>query len=178
MRLSVRHLTPVACVAGIIGAGLAIERAWAQPDRPRQEQPAGDAGRRGGQPGGPGGPGGQGRPVSVEGSMKSMNRAMRALKTTIGDPGKRDESLRSIWAMEAGAVAAKSGKPDHLEGKGDQALDEFRRDQIKLVGMMLEMETAVMDGKTDAATAVLGKIEAFREEAHKRFGVKDDEGGR
>ena len=54
-------------------------------------------------------------------------------------------------------------------------LESFRRDCVKLMGVLLELETAVLDGKTDVAQATLKKVTNMRDEAHTRYGVEEHE---
>ncbi|MFO0861355.1 MAG: cytochrome b562 [Phycisphaerales bacterium] len=145
-----------------------------------QAQPAGDRPRP---PGGPGGPGGQGeRRVSVEGAMKTMNRSLKQLRAQLADASKKDENLNLVNEMQRGCVMAK-GAPlpkDVLERAGDAAAQAkmkttYRNDMIALLRMLIDLEIAVEDGKTDQAKHLLEKIEAERDRAHKEMGVKDED---
>ena len=108
--------------------------------------------------------------------MKALNRAIHEVADTIGDAAKKDDTLNGIYAAEAAAASSKRGK---LEGDAAKRVDEFRRDGHKLLGMLVDLEGMVLDGKTDAAKAKLKEIEEFRDASHKKFGVKDEgkEGG-
>lgn len=175
MRMIVGKLAPMTLGAVIVGGALAMPEVWAQPEKQPQAQP----GRRAGGPGGPGEGGPGGRVASVEGSMKAMNRGLRELRHNLADASKKDQNLASVWGIERACVAAKAGKPDNLEGDQVKMLDTFRREQIKLMTILLDLETAILDGKTDAAQALLKKVVDLRDESHKTFKVKDedDEGG-
>ncbi len=168
MRASFKVLTPVIAVAAIVAAGLSLPHVRAQ-----EGQPA--AG--GGQPRREGQPGGRGQAPSVEGGMRMMNRGVNQLKGTIADAGKRDENLLAVWTIQRGCLAAKSSKPEHLEGDPEKTLETFRRGQVKLMGLLLELETAILDGKNDQAQAVFAKVAEHRDASHTALGVEMDEAG-
>jgi hypothetical protein len=116
---------------------------------------------------------GQG-PQNVEQAMRGMNRAARELKDQIGDASKKDANLALIWAMERGAVQAKSLEPEHLPaGDKAQLVNDFRKGQIELLKLMLTMEGQVMDGKTEDAAKTFAAIVELRDKAHEKFGVKE-----
>lgn len=138
-------------------------------------------GERGGGPSVPGG-GAQGRGASISGSMKSINRAAKQLLEQITDSSKMDENLKLINDMQRSAVIAK-GLPlpaDVLEhGKDDAAKakmrETFRRDLMKALGLMLDIEGDLLDGKGDAAKVKLDELTKLREKSHDELGVKEDD---
>lgn len=160
-------------VVGALLAGFAPAQPAGQPTR----QPDGQPPQRGDAPPGPRGPreGGQ----SIEGAMKSMNRAFRTIRQSIAKPDAKDQVLAAINQMQAGAVAAKGQVPAVLGTPGDVAAStlEYRRALIDLVKALIQLETDVLDGKSDAAAAGVEKIQAMREEMHKKMGVSDDDEG-
>lgn len=182
MGVSVRTLAPALVAAAVLAGGAWIQSGWAQPATSRPAQPVqpaqpGQPGRPPGPPGGPGGPGGPGRMMNLEGAMRMMNRGFRELNANIADASKRDENLSAVWMMQQGCAAAKRGKPEHMDGDPAAGLETFRREQIKLMGMLIDLEAAIMDNKTDDAKAVLAKIKAFQKESHDKYKVKEREEG-
>jgi len=127
-------------------------------------------------------PGARGGVISVEQAMRSMNRPVRQLRGQIGDATKRDENLRMINEMQRGCVAAK-GLPAPegvLANVADDAAkaeknEHYRRDLIKALRILVDMEVAVMDGKGDEASKKLDELIAARDKAHEEMGIKDDE---
>ena len=165
----------VLAVAGLAAAGW-IPSALGQPERqPGQGQPGGPPpGQRPGRGEQPGGPGGEGRAPSVEGAMKRIERTMEALKLNIGDASKKEENLQAIWQIEASVVNAKRGKLEHVKGDPAKAQAEFRRFQMEFMRKVLDMEQAVMDGKSEDAKAAFAKLNEIRDAGHKALGVQDD----
>ncbi len=166
-----RPLLATASVLTIAAAGIAL-----QPERG-----AGGGGQPQGQPERGGGPGGRGQQVSVEGAMKGMNRALRQLNQQIGDATKREENLRLINDMQRGCVNAKGAAlpEDVLKKANDDAgkkkmREEFRRELIKTMRLLLDIEADIADGKNDAAKTKLGELTKLRDHGHEEMGVKDE----
>ncbi|HLO42251.1 MAG TPA: cytochrome b562 [Phycisphaerales bacterium] len=137
------------------------------PAQPAQRQP-GERPQRG-----PGGPGGAARDFnSVEAGMKGLRQGMRQIRDLVADPAKKEEALQMIGLMQRAAVAAKGNKPEHM--KEGVSIDDFRREMIKLVTQLLELETAVLDGKTEEAAALVTKLGEFRDASHEKFGEGKD----
>ena len=170
----------------LIGLSLALTAALAPIAIAQDAPPAAPAGtgsgkggqapREGGERGGRGG----GQQVSLEGSMKGMNRGLKALKGAISDASKKNECLKIVSEMQRNCAAAKATAvpAEYLKSAADDAAkakieDEFRSDLRKNLRLLLDLEDAIVAGKTDDANALIVKIEALREHAHEEMGVKD-----
>jgi hypothetical protein len=170
----------------LIGLSLALTAALAPIAIAQDAPPAAPAGngsgksgqapREGGERGGRGG----GQQVSLEGSMKGMNRGLKALKGAISDASKKNECLKIVSEMERNCAAAKATAvpAEYLKSAADDAAkakieDEFRSDLRKNLRLLLDLEDVIVAGKTDEANALIVKIEALREHAHKEMDVKD-----
>jgi hypothetical protein len=110
--------------------------------------------------------------------MRGMNRALRQLSQQVGDAAKKDENLRLINDLQRGCVNAKGAPfPEPLLKKAaDDAArakmtEEFRRELIKMLRLLLDIETDVFDGQGDAAKAKLEELEKLRDHAHEEMGL-------
>lgn len=110
-----------------------------------------------------------------------MNRSMRQLSSQIQDPAKRDENLLLVNAMQMGCVAAKgqSAPQDILDQAADDAArkelaEEYRRELVKTMRLLVDLEGLVMENKGDEAKAKLGEIAALRDHAHEEMGMKEE----
>jgi len=156
----------------------------AQPANQQGNQPAGQPGGPGRGPGGGGGggqpgqgPGGRNFQQNTEGVMRSMNRALRELRGTISDASKNEQSLMAVWAMQQACAGAKRTTPANLKGDPAAAVLEFRRELIRMMALLIELEAQLMDGKNAEAQKTLARVEELRDAAHKRMGVQDEDEG-
>ena len=143
---------------------------------------------RGGQggPGGQRGPGGGpgGGPVNLEGAMKQMNGAYKALKASAFDAASKGADLEAVQRLQMGAITAKGGvgtlRMTDAASKqygADKAAFEaaYRRKMIETAKIAIDLELAILDGKSDAAKSLVGKLHDMEESGHEVF--KADEGG-
>lgn len=155
-------------------AAVSMQQPAGQPEQPgRPEERRGPEGR-------PGGQGGE-RRVSVEGSMKAMERSLKALYGQVGDVSKRDENLKLINDAQRGCIQSKgAGIPrDVLEKKATDAAskarlaDDYRVHLVTTLRKLIDLEEAVAAGKTDEAKSILEAMGKLREEGHHAMGLQD-----
>jgi Spy/CpxP family protein refolding chaperone len=125
---------------------------------------------------------GSGEGASVQGSMKTINRAMRQLRGQIEDISKKEECLRLVGDMQQGCLAAKRQPVpgDLLKNAKDDAAknalrDEYRHELIELMRALLLLEEDVAAGKTDSAKSRMAELVKLRDHAHEELGVDDED---
>ena len=118
--------------------------------------------------------------MSVGGGMNGMNRALRQLSRQIEDATKRDENLRLVNDMQRGCVGAKGAalpegvlKKAKDEAEKKKMSDEFRRELIKVMRLLLDIETDIADGKTEAAKTKLAELTKLRDHGHEEMGIEE-----
>jgi soluble cytochrome b562 len=109
-------------------------------------------------------------------AMQALGRGLELLDKTVDQADKKDRHLETVAMMQRAAIAAKSNIPDWVKpgqkgggGGGGPTPDDFRKAQIKFIGTLLELETAIIDGKADAAKALLKKLGEQGDAAHNKF---------
>lgn len=174
------RLCPLCLVVGL-GLAAAAPLAFLRSEAPTvapvsMQQPA--EGERG-QDGRPAGERGE-RRVSVEGSMKAIQRSFEALERQVGDPSKRDENLKLINDAQRGCVLSKgAGLPREIAEKNlflDAASkarmhDDYRVHLVATLRKLIDLEEAVAAGKTEDAKAALAAVAKLREEGHNAMGM-------
>lgn len=146
---------------------------------------AGQARGQGGQPGGAGGAQ-RGGAVNLEGAMKQINGAYKALKASALDAASKSADLDAVQRMQMGLIGAKAGvatlkMSDAARAKfgEDKAGFEaaFRRKMLDSAKLSIELELAILDGKSAEAKAIVGKIHDAEESGHDVFKSDEREGG-
>lgn len=142
-------------------------------------------GGQGGQ-GGQGGPGGQrgGGAASLEGAMKQMNGAYKALNASALDASTKAADLEAVQRLQMAVFGSKGGvaalrMSDAAKAKygDDRAAFEaaFRRKMLETAKTSMELEIAILEGKTGEAKALVKKLHEAEESGHDVF--KSEEGG-
>ena len=113
--------------------------------------------------------------------MKAMNSSLKALKANVADAGKKDENLKQVAIFQYGCAASKAAP---LPGDVGKELDadakaklevKFRADLRAVMGVSMQLEEAIMAGKTDEATKLVTKLAEMRDAGHKAMGLKDED---
>ncbi|HMN42467.1 MAG TPA: hypothetical protein PKE29_16625 [Phycisphaerales bacterium] len=159
----------------------------ASKDQPAGDRPRGPQGGQRpdgtrGQPGGEGRAGQRAEGAAVRQGMSAMNRALRTLKNQAGDAAKKDENLKTVNELQRGCVLAKGVSPDRALGRMEEAKRagaavSYRRALIQVMEKALKLETALLDGKTADATAMVDEIAKLRDDSHEMMGVDDERDG-
>ena len=113
--------------------------------------------------------------------MKLMGRSLKALKASAGDASKKEENLRLIGDMQRGAANAKGlPLPEKIlnAAKGDAERATLtlksRTELMSLMRKQLDLEQAILDGKTDVATKLVAELAKAREDGHEAVGATED----
>lgn len=139
------------------------------------------AGRQGG-PGGAGGPGGG--DASMHDSMEAAGRAMRTLRRSEFNALSRTQDLRAVQSLQSSLIAAKGdmssatmSEAAKAKYKDDTAAyqRDFRKSIIKSAMLALELELAINDGDSAAATKARDAILAHQEASHELFQPTEEE---
>lgn len=116
----------------------------------------------------------------VEASMKAVERSLEKLTPQVSDAARLDENLRLIGEAQRACAAAKmQAVPKEALPKAadaaarEKATGEYRRELLAVMRKLLDVELALLDGNGAGAAALLKEIQAQREAAHTRLGIKD-----
>ena len=151
----------------------------------RAEQPAQQGAGQGGsaQPGGPQQgerPRGE-RRISVEATMKIMDRALEPLINQISDPAKRDENLGYVNEMQRGCVIGKglALPKEFLAKAGDEAAQAkikkaYHAHMLSLLKKLISLEEAIDDGNVGDAKKLLDEVIQERDRGHAAMEMPDE----
>jgi soluble cytochrome b562 len=168
-------------VAALLIAGICLAPVAMSGDPGDDKKPAAQPAQApSGQPGERRGPA-PSAPVSVEASMKQMNRGLRQLRKQMGDAALREENLKIVNEMQRGCIAAKAGTvpADLLKSAKDDAekaklVEGYRKGLVASMRLLLDIEDAIADGKGDVASAKADELVKLRDATHKEMGIRED----
>jgi len=108
-----------------------------------------------------------------------MKDALKDLANQLRAPGNEEQELQDLLVMERHVLAAKVLEPANMDDvPADQRpahLTDFRRDMAKLLGLLSQLELAVLDGHPDdAKNLIAGPLLDLRDKAHDKFQKEED----
>ena len=106
-------------------------------------------------------------------SMEDLNSTLRRVNRLIKTPEKISEAADMVAKMEHNALDAKGETPpmaETLEGAAREAfMLGYRRDMIKLLATLTELELACLDGEAEAAQAIVERLVSHRNASHELY---------
>jgi hypothetical protein len=109
-------------------------------------------------------------PATVEATMERVDDTVDRLVAQLDKPGAMPDALKNVWEIERLALHAKTMTPEHLKGGATpEVLTGYRKAQIQLMTLLLQLEGQVIDNKPADAKKTLDAINALRKESHNRF---------
>ena len=109
----------------------------------------------------------------LEDAMEAMNKALKTLKAQAADASKQQANLELVAEMQKQMVIAKSMAPARaakLNGAEKQKfMAEYRKAMVALIGDLLKLETAVLDGKTAEVEAMIKNLNKVKTDGNEKF---------
>src|SRR5688572_21680568 len=109
----------------------------------------------------------------LEDEMIAANKVMKNLRTQIADPSKNASSLQMIEQMQKHFLVAKGLEPIRAkkvsESERPKFVADYRKAMVLLMGDMLKMEQAVLDGKNDEAEKIFKSLTKIKADGHEKF---------
>ncbi|MEZ6318904.1 MAG: cytochrome b562 [Phycisphaerales bacterium] len=116
-------------------------------------------------------------------TMEQMKDALKATGGILKDPeAPLDDALKYVTQLEAAVVESKSMTPARVarldQPERDIELREYQRTQAKVLGELVNLELALLDGDREAAAGVInGPLRELRQQGHERFKDPEEERG-
>lgn len=116
--------------------------------------------------------------MNVEGAMKQMNRAYKALGESSFDAASRASDLGMVQMLQSSAVAAKGGAArmpmsdaaKQQFGEDREKFDAaFRTMMLETLLVSIELEKAVLVGDSASAKSAVAKLHEMEEKGHQLF---------
>lgn len=105
--------------------------------------------------------------------MEIISAGMKQLRRALREEGQQEQCLTILAEIEKAALYAKVLTPPMAESlpEGDRPkfVADFRKTMVELITKMLALETALIDGETEAITAAFQALRAMEDSGHERF---------
>lgn len=113
----------------------------------------------------------------LEESMEKIKGGVRKLRRSLKSAESDADSLMAIAGIQAAALTAKGESP-RMTGSLPEAeraafIVAYRKQMIELLQSMLTLESALLDGNREAATAAFDAMRGLEDPAHERF-IQDE----
>lgn len=116
---------------------------------------------------------------ALEQAMHRFEDHLRFLRRSLKEPAQDEQSLEHIWQAEQDALAAKALVPEMAaaiaEAERAAFVTDYRKEMVKLVAAMLELEAAFLSGDREATQAAYKAVKALEKPAHERFRVEEED---
>ncbi|HEX8914734.1 MAG TPA: cytochrome b562 [Humisphaera sp.] len=105
--------------------------------------------------------------------MKAMGTAVKALKKTVKDPAKKDESLKLVAELRKQTTACKAEVPTVVAKAPEAEKAKLTAGYTKMLDQVLgeldKLEAGIKDGKADAVQDALKALKTLEDEGHEKY---------
>lgn len=131
---------------------------------------------------GPAGPAQQGAAAGFDSGMRLAGRGLRGLSRSTFTAETRERDLQAVQALQSGLIAAKGDlasapRSDAATAKypdNDAYLTAMRQRLLEIMRESITLEMAILDAKSDAASASARRISQMHEDSHALFQPPED----
>lgn len=112
-------------------------------------------------------------------AMESLNRGMRSLRRSVGDPEKAAENLELLRGMQKSALEALPLCPEPFQPLSDLEQRAWRigyeRKILAVADGLLQLELAIAEGRFDAAKEIYSHLGGLKKEGHDTYVPEEEE---
>jgi soluble cytochrome b562 len=109
--------------------------------------------------------------------MSGISKDLRSLRKIMNDPAQKTAAVQLVKDMQDRATKAKGFDPSKTKdippADRDQFLTDYQKQIEGLISDFQKLETAVNDGKSSDASALLDKLQTDKREGHKKFNAEE-----
>jgi soluble cytochrome b562 len=110
--------------------------------------------------------------------MEQIDESMKKLRRTLRSADSNAESLELISKAQQAAIACKAMTPSRAatvpEPERKKFVAEYRKQMAGVIGQMLQMEIAVLDGNNEKAQQIHKELKTLEEKGHDKFMQEED----
>ncbi len=106
-------------------------------------------------------------------AMDELGDAVKALKKTVKDPAKKEESIKLIDKAYQASVTSKIHLPNMMakvpEADKQKTIDGYRKMMAQTIAELAKLEMQVLDGKTEEASETMKQLKVLEDEGHEKY---------
>ncbi|MDB5297773.1 MAG: hypothetical protein JWO31_3756 [Phycisphaerales bacterium] len=106
-------------------------------------------------------------------AMEELGDTYKALKKTVKDPAKKEETIKLIDKAYQASVTSKLYAPTMLakvpEADKAKTLDGYRKMMAGVIAEFAKLEQQVLDGKNDEAAETLKNLKQLEDDGHEKY---------
>jgi soluble cytochrome b562 len=106
-------------------------------------------------------------------AMEELGDAVKALKKSVKDPAKKEESIKLIDKAYQASVTSKIHLPAMLakvpEADKAKTVDGYRKMMAQTIAELAKLEQQVLEGKTEDAVATMKALKTLEDDGHEKY---------
>ena len=106
-------------------------------------------------------------------AMEELGDHYKALKKTVKDPSKKEESIKLIDKAYQACVTSKIHIPNMMakvpEAEKAKTMDGYRRMMAVTIAEFAKLEQQIIDGKTEEAAETMKALKQLEDDGHEKY---------
>ena len=110
--------------------------------------------------------------------MKALNRAYRKVRKQIVDPAQNTSSVQLLQAIQLEVTRGIAIVPDRVSeipvNEQGRFFLSYKRKMVEFLTILLDIESALLDGDNSLAQQQFGKLYQMKKEGHREFQKQEE----
>lgn len=115
---------------------------------------------------------------SLKANMKALNRAYRKVRKQIVDPAQNTSSVQLLQAIQLEVTRGIAIVPDRVSeipvNEQGRFFLSYKRKMVEFLTILLDIESALLDGDNSLAQQQFGKLYQMKKEGHREFQKQEE----
>ena len=115
---------------------------------------------------------------SLKANMKALNRAYRKVRKQIVDPAQNTSSVQLLQAIQLEVTKGIAIAPDRVSeipvNEQGRFVLSYKRKMVEFLTILLDIESALLDGDNSLAQQQFGKLYQMKKEGHREFQKQEE----
>ncbi|MBH04858.1 MAG: hypothetical protein CMJ20_00905 [Phycisphaeraceae bacterium] len=115
---------------------------------------------------------------SLKANMKALNRAYRKVRKQIVDPAQNTSSVQLLQAIQLEVTRGIVIVPDRVSeipvNEQGRFVLSYKRKMVEFLTILLDIESALLDGDNSLAQQQFGKLYQMKKEGHREFQKQEE----